>query len=436
MSFSAALIARVRGTTDRSDELRCTTATNLSECPLWEGKMDKDKSRQGSSRQKSSAALYRDASRLDSDVLITAIGLAALCREMATQGVQRNLLLESVGLTSDSLDDPTTRITRRQRVQFFQNVKRMTRDPGVGLRAGQRLRLHDLGIFGYALASFPTLEKSLRFGLTHDRLAGAILDRSLRVEGDIAVIEGHDNYGLHALLPLVVEYSFSTMHRLIGLVMERPFQSLQMRLPYPAPAHARLYSKLFQCSVEFDADVIDWRFQAVKLSDRCPGASLLSERMCASLCERMLQSLGGDEPALVHAIRQECLKSITSRNPPTVGALAERLNLSLRTLHRRLAEVGFNCQDVIEDSRNRLAKELLANTGLSIDDIAERVGFSDASSFRRAFKRWTSKTPAEYRSDVAWRDPIAQSPGRRRHRFGLASRTNGDATARLSWSSR
>ncbi len=398
--------------------------------------MDKDKSRQESSRQKSSAALYRDASRLDSDVLITAIGLAALCREMATQGVQRNLLLESVGLTSDSLDDPTTRITRRERVQFFQNVKRMTRDPGVGLRAGQRLRLHDLGIFGYALASFPTLENSLRFGLTHDRLAGAILDRSLRVEGDIAVVEGHDNYGLHALLPLVVEYSFSTMHRLIGLVMERPFQSLQMRLPYPAPAHARLYSKLFQCSVEFDADVIDWRFQAVKLSDRCPGASLLSERMCASLCERMLQSLGGDEPALVHAIRQECLKSITSRNPPTVGALAERLNLSLRTLHRRLAEVGFNCQDVIEDSRNRLAKELLANTGLSIDDVAERVGFSDASSFRRAFKRWTSKTPAEYRSDVAWRDPIAQSPGRRRHRFGLASRTNGDATARLSWSSR
>ncbi len=117
--------------------------------------MDKDKRRQGSSRQKSSATLYRDASSSDSDVLITAIGLAALCREMATQGVKRNLLLESVGLTSDSLDDPTTSITRRQKVQFLQNVKRGTRDPGVGLRAGQLHRLHDLGIFGYALASFP-----------------------------------------------------------------------------------------------------------------------------------------------------------------------------------------------------------------------------------------------------------------------------------------
>src|SRR5208337_1510071 len=128
---------------------------------LWEGEMDKDKRRRGSSRQKSSAALYRDASSLDSDVLITAIGLAAFCREMVTQGVKRNLLLESVGLTSDSLDDPTTSITRRRKVQFFQIVKRMARDSGVGLRAGQLHRLQDLGIFGYALASFSTLEKSL-----------------------------------------------------------------------------------------------------------------------------------------------------------------------------------------------------------------------------------------------------------------------------------
>ena len=269
------------------------------------------------------------------------------------------------------------------------------------------------------LSSFPTLERSLRFGLAHDRLAGSILDRSLHAEGEHAVIEGHDNYGLQALLPLVVEYSFSTMHHLIELIMERPFQSLQMRLPYPAPAHARLYSELFQCDIKFNAGALDWRFDSAILSNPCPRASLLSERMCVGLCERMLQSLGSSEPALVRAVRQECLKSINDKSPPTVDALAEQLNLSPRTLRRRLAELGFNCQDVIDDSRNRLAKELLGNTGLSVDDIAERVGYSDASSFRKAFKRWTSKTPADYRSDVAWRDP-AQSLVRRRQKFSCS----------------
>jgi len=394
--------------------------------------MDKEKKGRESSRRKTSATLCRELSSSDSDVLITAFGLEAFCREMAKQGVKRDLLLEPIGLTSESLDDPTTSITRRQKFQFLQNIKRMTRDPGVGLRAGQQHRLHDLGLFGYALSSFPTLERSLQFGLAHDRLAGSVLDRSLHVEGECAVIEGHDNYGLQALLPLVVEYSFSTMHRLIELVMERPFQSLQMRLPYPAPAHAKLYSELFQCDVEFNAAALDWRFDSAILSDSCPRASLLSERMCAGLCERMLLSLGGSEPALVRAVRQECLRSINDKNPPTVDALAERLNLSPRTLRRRLAEFGLNCQDVIEDSRNRLAKELLGNTGLSIDDIAERVGYSDASSFRKAFKRWTSKTPADYRSDVAWRDPLAQSLLRRRQKFNCSRRASVGALATIS----
>ncbi len=394
--------------------------------------MDKEKKGRESSQRKTLATLCREVSNSDSDVLITAFGLAAFCRQMAKQGIKRDLLLEPIGLTSESLDDPATNITRQQKFQFLQNIKRMTRDPGVGLRAGQQHRLHDLGLFGLALSSFPTLERSLRFGLAHDRLAGSILDRSLHVEGERAVIEGHDNYGLQALLPLVVEYSFSTMHRLIELVMERPFQSLQMRLPYPAPAHAKLYSELFQCDVEFNAGALDWRFDSATLSDPCPRASLLSERMCAGLCERMLQSLGGSEPALVRAVRQECLRSINDKNPATVDALAERLNLSPRTLRRRLAELGFNCQDVIEDSRNRLAKELLGNTGLSVDDIAERVGYSDASSFRKAFKRWTSKTPADYRSDVAWRDPLAQSLVRRRQKFSCSRRASVGALAPIS----
>ncbi|MDR3448584.1 MAG: AraC family transcriptional regulator [Alphaproteobacteria bacterium] len=382
--------------------------------------MDKKKKGRESPSPKISASLHCHNSNSGSNVLITALGLAAFCREMAKQGVKPDLLLEPIGLTSESLDDPATSITRWQKFQFLQNIKRMTRDPAVGLRAGQQHQLHDLGLFGYALASFPTLERSLQFGFAHDRLAGSILDRSLRVEKELAVIEGHDNFCLQALLPLVVEYSFSTMHRLIELIMEKPFQSLQMRLPYPAPAHARLYSELFQCDVEFSAGALDWRFDSAILSDRCPRASLLSERMSASLCESMFQSLGGGEPALVRAVRQESLKCINDRSPLTVDALAERLNLSARTLRRRLAELGFNCQDVIEDSRNRLAKELLGNTRLRIDDIAERVGYSDASSFRKAFKRWTNTTPADYRSNVDWRDPLAQSPARRRQKFSRA----------------
>lgn len=154
--------------------------------------------------------------------------------------------------------------------------------------------------------------------------------------------------------------------------------------------------------------------------------------MCASLCERMLQSLGGNEPALVHAIRQECLKSITSRNPPTVGALAERLNLSLRTLHRRLAEVGFNCQDVIEDfaqstrqgiarqygteyRRHRRARRIFGC--LQLPQGFQTLDEQDASGIPKRCRLARSHRP------IAWTPPTPFRSGepdeRRRHRAAL-----------------
>ena len=78
---------------------------------------------------------------LNSGIVITAIGLAALCEEIEAQGVPREALLSTIGLTAASLDDPLTRITLRQKINFFQNLQRMTQDQAIGLLAGQRHRL-------------------------------------------------------------------------------------------------------------------------------------------------------------------------------------------------------------------------------------------------------------------------------------------------------
>ncbi len=324
-------------------------------------------------------------------------GLGALCEEIEAQGVDREALLATIGLTAASLDDPLTQITLRQKIKFFQNLQRIAQDQGIGLLAGQRHRLQDFGIYGFALLSFTTLEKAIRFGLSHARLAGSIIERKLRIDGGVAVIEGHDIFELNSLLPPAADFSFSTMHRLISLVMPRPFHSLQLFLPVPAPAHADLYAQIFRCHIIFDAAVLEWHFDASQLCEPCLNASLLSERMYINVCEQMLQSLECEEPALVRSIRNEYLNCVAERSTPSADELARRLHLSERTLRRRLAELWINCQSIIDDSRCRLSKEMLGDFALSIDEVAARIGFSDAVSFRRAFKRWTDMTPTEYR---------------------------------------
>ena len=352
---------------------------------------------------------HRRISRAYDDVLIATIGLSALCDEMSAQGFDRESLLAAIGLTPASLDDPDARITFRQKVTFFQTIHRLTRDPCVGLRAGQRQRLADLGIYGFALSSSATLGDALRFGLTYGRLAGSVLERNLRVEGDVAVVAAHDVFELHEVLPLAAEFAFSTMYRIASLVMEHPLKLLRLKFPYPPPPHVGFYANLFHCTVEFDANVLEFHFEASKLAEPCPNANLLSERMSRSLCDRILESMEDDEPAILRTLRRRLFQIVSSGAVPTVGELALQLNISSRTLTRRLSEIGVNGQDLIDDVRSRLAKEFLGNTSLTVDEVAERLAFSDASNFSKAFKRWTSKTPAEYRKCVSWRDKLTGS---------------------------
>jgi AraC-like DNA-binding protein len=147
--------------------------------------------------------------------------------------------------------------------------------------------------------------------------------------------------------------------------------------------------------VEFDAGIMQWHFDAALLKENCPNANPITARMCAEFCHRMLQSFNADEPELVRTVRLACLNSIGGF--PSVEDVAGQMNVSPRTLHRRLAESGYGYQVILDDVRRRVAEEYLRNTALSVDEIAARTGFSEASNFRKAFKKWTRELPADYR---------------------------------------
>jgi AraC-like DNA-binding protein len=323
------------------------------------------------------------------------MGLAALFDEMAAQGIARPSLLAGTGIKPEALDDLATRMSHQQKLVLFSNVLKLSREPGVGLRIGQRQRLSDLGVYGYALSTSATFGEAVDFGIRHIKLAGPVLEKTFHLEDNVAIFEGRDVIDLGELLPLVSEYWLSSIFTLLGRIMERPFRGIRLLLPYPAPAHAALYEEVFQCPVEFGTGVIQWYFDAALLVEPCPNANPITADICSNFCARMLQSLSADEPKIIHTIRLACLNSVGGL--PGIEKMAALLNLSSRTMHRHLADAGTGYQKIVDDVRRRLAEEFLINTGLSIEAIAERTGFSDASNFRKAFRKWTGEAPAEFR---------------------------------------
>jgi AraC-like DNA-binding protein len=323
------------------------------------------------------------------------VGLGALAAELAAEGISVRELFSRTGVTVDQLEDVHARISHQQRLAIYRNAKRLAKRPDIGLLAGARQRISDYGIYGYAMVSSKTFGDALMFSLDHVTMAGpAVRQISFSIDGTIGILRSHGLDSLGELLPFAAEFWRSSMTSVFSRVLEAPFPSKRMIFPFPAPGHWRNYERLFNCPIDFGADSMEWHFNADVLRLPCPNANPITAKICQQVCDVVLTE-GPNESELVRKIRAACLNS--PQRLPSASEIADEFGLSLRTLHRRLAEDGVSFQSIVDGVRRSLAVELLENTHIVIDQIAERVGFADATSFRKAFKKWTGRSPSEYR---------------------------------------
>lgn len=324
------------------------------------------------------------------------LGLRALAAELAVEGISVGDLFAQTGADPSQLEQAHARISHRQRLAIYQNAKRLAKRADIGLLAGARQRISDYGIYGYAMVSSRTFGEALLFSLDHVTMAGpAVRQISFRIEESAtAILRSHGVDPLGDLLPFAAEFWRSSMTALFGRVLELPFPSKRMIFPFAAPVHWRNYERMFNCPIDFDADRMEWHFDARVLELPCPNANPITAEICQQVCDMMTERPG--ESDLARKIRTTCLNR--PNRFPTAAEIASELGLSLRSFHRHLAEDGLSYQTIVDEMRRSLATELLQNTHMSVDQIAERVGFADATSFRKAFKKWTSCSPTDFRN--------------------------------------
>jgi hypothetical protein len=203
------------------------------------------------------------------------LGLAALAAELGAEGVSVRDLFARTGVDAAQLEDAQARISHRQRLAIYRNAKRLAKRSDIGLLAGARQRLSDYGIYGYAMVSSRTFGDALLFSLDHVTMAGpAVRQISFRIEGGTtAILRSHGLDALGDLLPFAAEFWRSSVTSLFSRVLESPFPTKRMIFPFSAPVHWRNYERLFNCPIDFDADRMEWHFDAKVLDMPCPNAN-------------------------------------------------------------------------------------------------------------------------------------------------------------------
>ena len=310
-------------------------------------------------------------------------------------GLPLSACLEGTGLSEAGLGDAAAVVSAHQELRLVRNlVGGLAHVPGLGLQAGVRYHFTAYGILGFAIISSPDVRNAMEVALRYLNLtyaynritsedAGA---ETLLLFDDSAIPEDVRQYLLErdaaAALTLQREmFSSALVPRRLGLRCKRP--------PY-----AEQFTRLFGVEPRFGAARNEVAMDASVLDSPLPQANESSRRMAEEQCRKLLAARkvrGG----LAGRVRDRILRQ--PGHIPDMVSVAGELLLTPRTLRRRLLDEGTSYKALTDEVRETLAEELLSAAHLSVEQIAERLGYSEAASFIHAFKRWKGQPPHSYR---------------------------------------
>lgn len=326
---------------------------------------------------------------------ITIAYVKRLLADAAREGVDRTSLFREAGLDPALLAQPEARLDMADFIRLLQVVMRRTEDEFIGLGRGTKSKPGTFSMMAHAVINCPNLGRAIERSAQFYR----IVDMPLRLSVEEGSHESrfilqadapeHDN-----ILEAIVFISLRLWSWLTG----RSLEPVAIQFDFPEPPQAAEFRRLYKGAVTYNnarnAIVFPSAWLALPLVQNPLSLSKFLKDSIALLI------VGNNQPiGLSDQIRAIISKGY-GNTFPDFAQVCDTLSMTPQTLRRRLKEENTSYQAIKDGIRQDAACYYLAKEELSIDEIALMMGFSEASSFHRAFKKWLGKTPAAWRREV------------------------------------
>lgn len=306
-------------------------------------------------------------------------------------------VLKHAGLRDDLFAQTRPTVTTAQFFQLWRSVEVLHSDPTLGLRLGDGTRTEVYDVVSLAALHSATLGEALQKLARYKRLT-CPEDISIELSLNEAAVsmrwmlaEGH---APHFLIDAVFASQFALAERGTGRSIRLRRLELTRR-----PVAADVLAAHFRCELRFNAAQDRMVYDRADLE--LPFLTHDQDHLAALLptLESSLQEL-----TATTSLRDK-VWNVLSRGMRgghlRIAQVADALHLSPRTLQRKLGEAGTSYQQVLDQVRRHLARQLLDATDLDTGEIAFLLGFEELNSFNRAFRQWEGETPTRWRSTIA-----------------------------------
>ncbi|MGA2779724.1 MAG: AraC family transcriptional regulator [Steroidobacteraceae bacterium] len=329
----------------------------------------------------------------------------AIGRALDAAGCDGAGLLAEAGFDLKELDGPDTRCPLTKTAHLWRLALAATGDPTFGLKLTKQYKHTMFHALGYGLSASSTLKEAFERVQRFSHVVSDAVEYQFFRRGP----------EYHFIMEPATEVPIESIDALVGMYLQlcrsligREFAPLSIELRRPRPLVIDEFERLWRAPLHFGAEqnrLIFERDGIERLLDTGnPELARLSDAISTQYLARIER----------HNIEARVREVVTQRlqtSEPTQEEVAEILNMSSRTLQRKLGDSGTTFKRILDETRHALALSYMSSPQNSVNEVTHLLGFSCSSSFTRAFRRWTGLSPSEWRAGNTASYPHAQQRG-------------------------
>ena len=316
----------------------------------------------------------------------------AISRVMTRHQVDPAPIFRAAGLDPDAHRDPNKRVPLATARKIWGRCVRATNDPCIGFEVGMAIVPANLHAVGYALMASRTLREGLERMARYFRVISTAARARIEANGDeVSLTLDSDlawpREGLDGYSTAVVAVCRAISHD--------DFAPRRVDMLCPEPPCAAELARYFACPIRYRVERQRHVFDRASLDAPLPRQNPAMAQASDEVALRYIAHM--DREDVINRAKVGIIDML-SNGEPNRAALADRLHMSERTLTRRLDEKSLTFRALLDAIRRDLALGYAAQSDYSVTEITYLLGFSDVSNFARSFRRWTGRSPSQYRA--------------------------------------
>lgn len=313
-------------------------------------------------------------------------------------GVSAQKIEAITGIKDKDLIDSDLRIPVNKILVLAQNIRDLTGIPSIGLKLGtDPAVIYPSGIGWGIMSNSETLQVGIHHFSRYIHIISEFLSIDIKTESSRCIIEFKVDpldYYTEFSTEIVLSRFITTIRR----ILNNEIMPLEIGFLHPAPDYVDEYTRVFGINVKFDQKVCYISLPSKVIYSKITHRDSYLESFLTNHAEKLLLELKTSS-SIKKQVKNVIVKKLY-QGLVDVEFVSDKLNMSRSTLFRRLKEEGLTFKDLLRDTRRELSKHYLKQENLTISEIAFLLGFTDPSSFNRAFKKWEQKSPLQYRSSL------------------------------------